>query len=341
MLCSALAVSYCTWSVTVLTLPSSRVCNNSGRTRKRIIVSTRTRLRQALLGVRALQREPEGWSWWGLGKKFCSRSRKRKTGRGRGNAGAKREWEETGGRGRGKGVAKWGGMNEWMNEKSCEGLGKRTRGVCAVMSLSLSPSGIVGRCGDAEHQPNSCQQPYVMKLYPCHSERRECGGLPSETTRRASMQGRGWNPLSFSFAVRNRLRLARPKSINCVRTGSLCGGARSNATLALFVWLERLFQFQERLDGSVSNYNANYCKALTTVTFNRLCAALGISCHLGSEPSSLAVTYKRHVQEIEGQWRRNVQNNNPNYLMQLDWDCKLSFIRDSCSFNVCKLHMHF
>lgn len=182
-----------------------------------------------------------------------------------------------------------------MNEKSGERLGKRTRGAWAVMSLSLSPSGIVGRCGDAEHQPNSCQQPYVMKLYPCHS--------PSETTRRASMQGRGWNPLSFSFAARNRLRLARPESINCVWTGSLGGGARSNATLVLFAWLERSFRFQARLDGSPSNYNANYCKALTTVTFNRLCTALGVSYHLRSEPSSLAVA---HVQEIEGQWGRNV-----------------------------------
>lgn len=66
----------------------SRVCSNSGRTRKRIIVSTRTRLRQALLGVRALQPEPEGWKGWGLGdgKKFRSCFRKRKTGSGIGRA---------------------------------------------------------------------------------------------------------------------------------------------------------------------------------------------------------------------------------------------------------------
>lgn len=59
--------------------------------------------------------------------------------------------------------------------------------------------------------------------------------------------------------------------------------------------------FRRGQDGSPSNYNANYCKALTTVTFNRLGTALGISCHLESEPSSLAVTNKRHMQEIERQ----------------------------------------
>lgn len=45
MLRSALFLSYCTWRAAVLALPPSRVCNNSGGTRKRIIVSTRTRLR--------------------------------------------------------------------------------------------------------------------------------------------------------------------------------------------------------------------------------------------------------------------------------------------------------
>lgn len=50
--------------------------------------------------------------------------------------------------------------------------GKRMQEVvCVAMSLCPVLSGIVGRCSDAEHQPNSCQQPYVMKLYPCHSER--------------------------------------------------------------------------------------------------------------------------------------------------------------------------
>lgn len=60
VLLSVLTLSgkYCTSSVDVLTLSSSRVCNSSGRTRKRIIVSMRTT--PALLGVLALQPEPKG-----------------------------------------------------------------------------------------------------------------------------------------------------------------------------------------------------------------------------------------------------------------------------------------
>lgn len=54
----ALSGGYCTWSAAVLTLPPSRVCNSSGSTRKRIIDSTRTRLRQCV---------PSSLSpgWWG------------------------------------------------------------------------------------------------------------------------------------------------------------------------------------------------------------------------------------------------------------------------------------
>lgn len=81
----ALSGAYCTRSAAVLTLPPSRVCNSSGSTRKRIIVSTRTRLRQCRACVPS-SRSPGAGEVLGEGRQsgFFSRSRKRKTGRGGG-----------------------------------------------------------------------------------------------------------------------------------------------------------------------------------------------------------------------------------------------------------------
>ncbi len=43
--------------------------------------------------------------------------------------------------------------------------------VRVMMNVCPVLHGIVGRCSVAEHQLSSCQQPYVMKLYPYHSIR--------------------------------------------------------------------------------------------------------------------------------------------------------------------------
>lgn len=55
-------------------------------------------------------------------------------------------------------------------------------------------------------------------------------------------------------------------------------------------------------DRSLNNYNANYCKALTTVTFNRMGMVLDISCNLESIRVSLAVISQKHLQGKEKQF---------------------------------------
>lgn len=53
------------------------------------------------------------------------------------------------------------------------------------------------------------------------------------------------------------------------------------------------------VDRPLNNYNANYCKALTTVTFNRMGMLLDIPCNLESIRMSLAVTHQKHLQRKE------------------------------------------
>lgn len=58
-----------------------------------------------------------------------------------------------------------------MNEQTERGTENRMQEVCVMMNVCPVLCGIVGRCCATEHQLQSCQQPYVMKLYPCHSMR--------------------------------------------------------------------------------------------------------------------------------------------------------------------------
>lgn len=62
------------------------------------------------------------------------------------------------------------------------------------------------------------------------------------------------------------------------------------------------------VDRSPNNYNANYCKALTTVTFNRMGMVLDIQCNLESIRVSLAVAYQKHLQRKEKQKKKNPKN---------------------------------
>ena len=58
-----------------------------------------------------------------------------------------------------------------MNGQTVRGKENWIQGVDVMMNACLVLCGIVGRCCASEHQLLSCQQPYVMKLYPCHSVR--------------------------------------------------------------------------------------------------------------------------------------------------------------------------
>lgn len=57
-----------------------------------------------------------------------------------------------------------------MNEKAeKEGRKKEVGSLCSDECVP-GALWVVGRCWDAEQKLKSCQQPYVMKLYPCHSK---------------------------------------------------------------------------------------------------------------------------------------------------------------------------
>lgn len=95
VLLSALSLSctYCTLSVDVLTLSFSRVCNSSGRTRKRIRVSMRTT--PALLGLLALQPVPKGRESRIPLSPREEREQEGEVNGSEGNIGKRREWKET------------------------------------------------------------------------------------------------------------------------------------------------------------------------------------------------------------------------------------------------------
>lgn len=75
------------------------------------------------------------------------------------------------------------------------------------------------------------------------------------------------------------------------------------------------------VDRSLNNYNANYCKALTTVTFNRMGMVLDIPCNLESIRVPLAVTYQKHLQRKEKQFVHGQSTRNP---------------KNSCMSSVCR-----
>lgn len=113
-----------------------------------------------------------------------------------------------------------------------------TQEVCVMMNLCPVLHGIVGRCCAAEHQLKSCQQPYVMKLYPCHSMRVRGTApycLPQEILSSRSlmenMNGTCW--LSFSFLALNRLHLVL--WLNQLCSNGLTFEKASNVTLVLCI----------------------------------------------------------------------------------------------------------
>lgn len=61
-----------------------------------------------------------------------------------------------------------------MNEHMERGAENRLQEVCVMMNVCPVFCGIAGRCCTSQHQCQSCQPPYVMKLHPCHSMTVKC-----------------------------------------------------------------------------------------------------------------------------------------------------------------------